>query len=176
MPLEWSLTATPLSASDHFRCTRPRSLLQRHNATTPFQRHLRLFAPSRSFTTRPPPPMQRPVPPSVRLFWRSLSHSHPALHAAEPLTLPPDPSLIPVSADNITRQVRVVRPTLSHALNQRSAAELFHACDSPSHRARLLSLQCRHAGACLDHSPDQPVSPPLQRQLHQRLPLPPWSY
>jgi hypothetical protein len=85
-----------------------------------------------------------------------LSSCHPSLYPSEPSAPAPAPSLIPVSADTVTRQVRVARPTLSHALDQRSAAELFCAWDSPAHRALLLSLQCRHAGAYLDTVPVNP--------------------
>jgi hypothetical protein len=104
----------------------------------------------------PTAPHAVPCPSLCASLWRYFSYSHPSLHPAEPLALPPDPSFIPVSADNITQQVRVACPTLSHALTQRSAAELFNACDSRSHHARLLSLQCRHTGASLDTVPVNP--------------------
>jgi hypothetical protein len=68
-------------------------------------------------------------------------------------------------------------PPSARTLDQRTTAELFHTCASPSHRARLLSLKCRHAGTYLD---TVPVNPYLRlsydERLHQRLPFPPWRY
>jgi hypothetical protein len=46
----------------------------------------------------PTTPCAAPGPSLCASLWRSLSHSHPLLHPAERLALPPDPSLIPVSA------------------------------------------------------------------------------
>jgi hypothetical protein len=104
----------------------------------------------------PTGPYVEPGPSLCASLWRSLFHSNPALHPAEPFALPPDPSLIPVPPDTVTRQVWAARPVLSLALTQCSAAELFRACDSPSHCACLLSLQCWHAGAYLDTVPVTP--------------------
>jgi hypothetical protein len=104
----------------------------------------------------PTGPYAEPGPSLCASLWRTLVHGNPDLHSAEPLALPPDPSLIPVSADTVTRKVRAARPALSQALTQCSAAQPFRACDSPSHRARLLSLQCRLAGVYLDTVPVTP--------------------
>jgi hypothetical protein len=107
------------------------------------------FVPSGLYTA--------PSPSPCASLWRYLVHNHPPLQPVglqvameDGCALPPDPSLIPVSADTVTQQVRLARPTILHALTQHSGAELFHACDSPLHRARLLSLRCWHAGTYLD--------------------------
>jgi hypothetical protein len=97
-------------------------------------RHTRNKCPEQLATTWCTPRTD-PGPSLCASLWRSLSRSRPALHPAEHLALPPDPSLIPVPAEAVTWYVRVVRPTLSHALIQRSAAELSQLCDSPSHCA-----------------------------------------
>jgi hypothetical protein len=154
MPPVWSLTAALLSTNAHFRCTLLHSSPWRGIATTPFPRHIRLSDSQLHFV--PTGPYAEPGSSLCASLWRTLVHSHPALHPAEPLALPPDPLLIPVSADTVTRQVRAARPTLSQAQTQCSAAEIFQAGDSPLHRARLLSLQCRHAGAYLDTVPVTP--------------------
>jgi hypothetical protein len=98
----------------------------------------------------PTGPYAEPGPSLCASLWRILVRRNTILHPAQPLALPPDPSLIPVPAYTVTRQVWAAPPALSQALTQCSAAELFRACDSPSRRARLLSLQFRHAGAYLD--------------------------
>jgi hypothetical protein len=74
-------------------------------------------------------------------LWRTPVRSNPALHPAEPLALPPDPSIIPVSADTVTWQVRAARPVLSQALTQCSATELFQACEMCSHEISLNSAE-----------------------------------
>jgi hypothetical protein len=78
----------------------------------------------------PTGPDAEPGPSLCASLWRTLVHSTPALHPTEPLALPPDPSLISVSADTVTLQVRAARPALSQALTHCSAAELFRADDS----------------------------------------------
>jgi hypothetical protein len=107
---------TVLSASAHFCYTLPRCLQQRRIATTPFPRHTRVSAPSRSFTMCPPTPKQRPVPPFVRLC------GAPSPIVVLPCTLLSPflfaPSLIPVSADTVAQQVRVIVPPFrTHSLN-----------------------------------------------------------
>jgi hypothetical protein len=140
MPPVWSLRATPLSANDRLRYARPRSLQQRLVATTPFLEHTRPFAPSRSFTMHPPPPLQRPVPPSVRICCATLSNRHPFLQPAEPLAPPPDPR---------SSQCR-------HPAGSGRASHPFTRSRSALCRRTLQLFQCRHAGAYLDTVPVTP--------------------
>jgi hypothetical protein len=153
MPPAFSLTETPLSTSEHFRCTLPRSLQLRNIAVTPFPRHTRLSASSRSFTLCPPPLAQRPVPPSVllsgavsRIAILPCTLLSPLLY----LTLRTSQHLLTLSSGRLG--ARVARPILSHALSALPQNSSMLATPL-SHLARLLSLQCRHTGAYLDTVP-----------------------
>jgi hypothetical protein len=94
-------TASFLAAAAHCHDALP----QAHPTLRPFsQLH---FVPTGAYA--------EPSPSLCASLWRSLVHSNPALHPAEPLALPPDLSLIPVPADTVTRQARArVLPLCKH--------------------------------------------------------------
>jgi hypothetical protein len=117
----WSLTATLWSSGTHPRCVQP-SWYRHH--MTPLLRDTRLFAPSHAFS-RPQlhfvPTNSHSVPSSASFYlylWRSLFHSHPALHPDDPLALScdPIPSLIP-AAETVTPPApcRATQPLASNS-------------------------------------------------------------
>jgi hypothetical protein len=65
---------------------------------------------------------------------RSLSYDHSALRPDQPIAFPPDASLIPLSADNVTWQVQVwVPPTRTNSIS--ALRQIFCKLGTPHHLA-----------------------------------------
>ena len=71
----------------------------------------------------------------------------------------PHPAQLHLSREKMTQDIQALHPQVTTARTSVRASALFYANDEPAHRARMHSLRCRHAGACLD---TVPVSPYLR--------------